>query len=291
MVSSTQITSKSEKIVLGNPSNVSMHLEYGEFTSRNIIVVVPNTHQPRKVKGYGPGGRLPCRYDEVDEAVVCDPGELEGNFSVNITYQTSGLMENKGEYFLFEHSKSVLIPTDYYEFEVVLPEGYGLAELNKTSIEPPDGTTGSKGREIYVDWTEKDPSLGDRLSYTVRYQDLGPYSLVKDQITLLAILGVLVLSLFVVFLWKNRDRKTIASILPVLKDDERETLELIIKGEEGGMYQKDLVEDLEYSKAKVSRLVKDLEERGLIKKEKRGRKNYITLGREIGDLDVSNLSD
>ena len=41
--------------------------------------------------------------------------------------------------------------------------------------------------------------------------------------------------------------------------------------------QRDVVRETDFSKAKVSRIIKDLEERGLVSKISKGRKNIIKL--------------
>lgn len=61
-----------------------------------------------------------------------------------------------------------------------------------------------------------------------------------------------------------------------MPDDLKQTLEMI--GKAGGrITQKDLRKQLGASEAKVSLLLADLEDRGLIKKIKKGRGNIIIL--------------
>jgi len=59
-----------------------------------------------------------------------------------------------------------------------------------------------------------------------------------------------------------------------LPDDLRELYDIILK-KGGRTTQKDLRKEVIYGEAKVSLMIADLEDRGLIKKIKRGRSNII----------------
>ena len=62
--------------------------------------------------------------------------------------------------------------------------------------------------------------------------------------------------------------------MKILKNDERKVIDII--KERGGMCkQRVIVRETDFSKAKVSRLVKDLEERGLLRTEKAGRSKKV----------------
>ncbi|MDY6774162.1 MAG: MarR family transcriptional regulator, partial [Candidatus Nanohaloarchaea archaeon] len=101
---------------------------------------------------------------------------------------------------------------------------------------------------------------------------------------LLAAVVLLLAGLVVYFRREYGGEKTIASVFPVLKEDEKEVMRYLIDSE-GEAEQREIVDNLDYSKAKISRLVSDLEERNLVEKEKRGRVNVVKLTREIGDIE------
>ena len=77
--------------------------------------------------------------------------------------------------------------------------------------------------------------------------------------------------LFYQFYYKN---KSVKLILPVLKSDEKIIFNTIMK-HGSGVNQKVIVRDSGYSKAKVSKVLKSLSERGLIKLERIGRSNKV----------------
>ncbi|RLG70349.1 MAG: hypothetical protein DRO11_06425, partial [Methanobacteriota archaeon] len=68
-------------------------------------------------------------------------------------------------------------------------------------------------------------------------------------------------------------RKT---LFKILKKDEKALIQKIMESD-GAVEQSILYETTGFSKPKVSRLLSDLEERGLIRKEKYGRTNLVTL--------------
>lgn len=81
------------------------------------------------------------------------------------------------------------------------------------------------------------------------------------------------------------DKPNISStdvLLRALEGDEREAVKLIaVKG--GRMLQNELVNSLDFSKAKVSRVLMNLEKRGIITKKKYGLTNCISIADELND--------
>jgi DNA-binding transcriptional ArsR family regulator len=76
------------------------------------------------------------------------------------------------------------------------------------------------------------------------------------------------------FEWKIEEMK-VEKIARVLPADERKVVKVLI--EKTSMAQQDIVHLTGLSKLKVSRVVKRLEERGVVKKEPYGRTNLISL--------------
>ena len=71
-------------------------------------------------------------------------------------------------------------------------------------------------------------------------------------------------------------------LLRALEGDERKAVELIVsKG--GRILQNELVNSLDFSKAKVSRVLMNLERRGIITKKKYGLTNCISIADELKD--------
>jgi uncharacterized membrane protein len=105
-------------------------------------------------------------------------------------------------------------------------------------------------------------------------------------------LVLLIVILFLFFFWKKKripdipEQKAISEELPVnntiqienktpeLPEDLRELYDLILK-KGGRTTQKEIRKDSRYGEAKVSLMLADLEDRGFVKKIKKGRSNII----------------
>ncbi len=74
---------------------------------------------------------------------------------------------------------------------------------------------------------------------------------------------------------KKKDRKTF-TIPEGLSDDEKRVVEILIK-HNGIAFQKDIVKESGFSKAKVSRILDRLEYRGIIERKRSGNVNVVYL--------------
>ena len=98
---------------------------------------------------------------------------------------------------------------------------------------------------------------------------------------IIAILAVVIAAAFIAYRYYfSMPRQGMKMILPVLKKDEKSVLEGLIK-HGSGVNQKIIVKESGYSKAKVSKVLKSLNERGLVKLERTGRSNRIFWGKEV----------
>ncbi len=289
---SGNIVLEKEVIELGEPTKISITKNYQGMTSSQVSITVPQMHEPENIRGFDEEGNLECVYREIwGKEIVCQvPDDIPENYSATIIYETPSVSTIKNEYLSFEHQKRILVPTEEYSLEVILPEGSGI--ISRDDLEPfspEDAVTGSEGRRIFVRWDMDDVSLGETRDFVVRYQDLEVIgNIFPIDTTTLVILLVLLISLGISVYFKFKKKEdTISSILPLLKEDEKEVLLNIIE-KEGECEQRNLVKELDYSKAKISRLVKDLEERNLIKKIKEGRKNRLVLKKEVGNIEKRN---
>lgn len=100
----------------------------------------------------------------------------------------------------------------------------------------------------------------------------------------LSIVGIIVvIGLFIMFM-KPKERIVVKKIkekkkklnLDGLDKDEKEVIRLL-QGENGGMFQADLMEKLEIGKVKTTRLLDKLEAKQLIERKRRGMNNIVVL--------------
>lgn len=285
MVSATSIQHENITVELGETDSMTVERVYGDITANRISYLVLGEYSPQDLSVNDSKGELDCEVDVLSDGkeILCTPRK-KGDYSVEITFEgdfTSA--ENGGQ--VFSYTNRVFVPTDRVSARVFLPEGYGIIESGN-AYTPDEAEVGSRGRRIFLRWDSDDVSIGDATTYSVNYEKLGVFeSLALRHLTAALALAVVVLALSLVYLRrKYGGEKTIASVFPVLKDDEKEVMRYIIDNE-GEVEQREIVANMDYSKAKISRLVSDLEDRSLVRKEKKGRVNVVELAREIGDVE------
>lgn len=274
--SSTSISSENITVDLDD-NTVNAQISVNELTSSSFTYI---TNHP--VENH--------RVEINDEAVECDfepmtrggeiqcPTELEGNFTADLTYETSGLVTPQNGINIFRYSQSIYRPVDTYNFKVILPEGTGIVDQANVStpvISPENGEVGSEGRRIHVEWDEN-PSF-ETLSFEVNYEQLSP-----DFRPVIILITLFLLALGVVKFYRDRKSKNeVSDVIDSLTEDEKLVFKLI--QEEESILQKDIVQESDYSKAKISGVVSSLEQKDMVTKEKEGRSNRISAKEEFLD--------
>ena len=157
---------------------------------------------------------------------------------------------------------------------VTLPMGMVVANLSN-SIYPTNGVTISNGRNIMIFWEMSDVSPMQPINFQVIYESTGKFVGIWQLLTVSGIVAFTTLTLVY-----RRIKKPEEIVLSVLDEYERKVLE-VIKSAGGKIRQKKVVLATNFSKAKVSRVVKNLVNRGLIETERRGRTNILKLKRKL----------
>lgn len=272
----TATTIESESLVLDlEDSNAEAAVEVKDLTSTHFTYIT--SADVSDVEAYTGGERMDCTTETLTlgTEIQCDT-DLRENFTVDINYTFEGLVSNGGTSKVFRYSHPIYRPTEDFRLRVNLPPGAGLASQNSSEpvINPADGTTGSDGRQIYVEWNE-DPQIGDTLSFSVEYQDYNEQG--TDYLRIIGIVFLISLAATAGFLyWRRLNMENLEAVYSDLSDDERDIVELL-RENDGEMLQKDVVNSTEYSKAKISGVVSDLVEKGIIEKEKEGRSNKLRI--------------
>lgn len=225
-----------------------------------------------------PEGDLQCKVQDLTlgDEIVCDT-ELRENFTINIDYTFDSLVSNQDQIKTFRYTHPIYRPTKEFKLRVKLPHGTGLAQENgQASFSPTDGSTGSDGRRIYVEW-EKKPQLGETLSFRVDYENLNAgfdYAKVVAGVVLILISAGLIY-----LLWRHRNKEKLEKVYGDISEDEKDVLELL-RENDGEMLQKDVVNSSDYSKAKISGLVSELVDKEIVEKEKEGRSNKLKIAKK-----------
>jgi Uncharacterized membrane-associated protein/domain len=162
---------------------------------------------------------------------------------------------------------------------VTLPIGMIIKDEN--DIFPSGYRTLSNGRNILVYWELENVSSTQPLGFRVKYQSIRPSPEIFNKFYLLILL--LLIALLFVALYAFKKRKVIVKkivrvrpekiVMEVLDEYEKKVYEIV--KEAGKIRQNEIVAKTGFSKARVSRVLKSLAEKKLVKVEKRGRTNIV----------------
>ncbi len=177
---------------------------------------------------------------------------------------------------LFNHRFPVTELVGNISVTVKLPLGTAIVEQSKISgtglqrFEPLWGREGSDGRRIYVIWKQENPKLGEPINISIVYEQIFGNQAAVLMIPLLA-------ATFILFIYLFRKRFS-RDILPILTDNERKVVEMLMHAKKS-VDQRSIVRETDYSKSKVSRILSNLESRGLIERSRKGRTNMVKFKR------------
>lgn len=206
--------------------------------------------------------------------IRCDlPDQKQGRLTLK--FLTEELVREVNSHYFFKNTLSVPLQTEKLTYTAELGSGLILIENNKTSpfpvYSPESGEKGSDGRRIFVYWNRKNLESGESVSPSLSFEQMKKPEKNFNNLYTLITGGVILISLLILSLKLGPEDRKLA-----LKPDESKIVD-IIKNAGGGVKQKRIVNRTDFSKAKVSRLIKDLVERDLLEKEKVGRTNRIYL--------------
>ena len=239
----------------------------------NIIGKVENFSATSKA------GPVSC--DVQGEAITfinCNLSLTQEKRTVEISFETDDFVKKLGDKFYFDGDLSLNRPISQVYASVKLSEIFRLADQDlaeKISF-PQNVTTISEfGRRIMIVWNLKDIIEDQPLRFQFFYEELQPAPIFTVRLRYFLAFGVLAASViaYLIFRFKRKPEKL---ILSVLDDFERKVMDVIVAS--GGVVnQKKVVQETNLSKAKVSRVVKSLVERGIIEVERLGRTNKLKL--------------
>jgi len=219
---------------------------------------------------------------------------LSGDGS-KILCQLSGITKDKNTLYLEFESKDMVnysygryhfdagfvppLNSEKFFYMVKLPESATLAGYPaNTSYNPSYGTTITDGLRIMVFWDSSNITTGQQLDFRIEY-NLPPIRGAVTRYILIGAGAIILIVIAIAFLYTRRASRfnKSSAIASVLNADEKRVVDIVTAGGSGAL-QKHIVRESGFSKAKVSRLVKSLGGRGVIKVEPvSGRENRILL--------------
>jgi len=145
---------------------------------------------------------------------------------------------------------------------VFLPEGFRVSA--DPSVSPSPGTISSDGQRIFLDWEFVNVEQTTIFLFYEGEEDSFVFA-----ILVLALVLAMVLTSFILY-----RKKSWESVKSVLSDDENKVLDLVSKGISK---QKDIAGELGFSKSKMSKVVRKLEEKGLVERTPHFKTNILKI--------------
>jgi len=177
------------------------------------------------------------------------------------------MIETKEGYIFLD---KVYFEEDYENVEISLILDYGYL-LSEVGASPIDYETFTDGRLIEIKWKFDNIRKGDQKTFFAiieKYKEKkGGLIYVISIISLVLIF----LSIFLFFTKKKKENNI------YLLEEEKKIVNYLKKCDRNESWQKNIQKDLGFSKAKLSRLIRNLESRNLIKKIPFGNTNKIIL--------------
>lgn len=194
---------------------------------------------------------------------------------IEIRFKTEDAIEEVDENYYFSNFVEINGDVESFFNILYLPESAILAaDIPNESFSPGNGKTLSDGKHIMVYWDKDSLKEGEDLYFSVSYKL--PVGGEYDIGVMVLIAFVIIISLVVFYIKTSRRQGSIKVIMPLLKGDEKIVVDILNK-HKGSANQRIIVRESDFSKAKVSRLVAGLKERGIVDVEVLGRSNKVTL--------------
>lgn len=259
-------------------AHVLSNVVYGELTSVDAPYIVFGSW--KNFTARDAAGELSCKPTPQTYGAyfLCKPNSADKkNYSVTFEFDVSGLIKRTADSYLFSYLFATGEPTRALDITLLLPEGTGIVKGAMAQPYSPDALVGSTGRRVTLEWAVNPVELGKTYAFTVNYEQVGQVvNYYGNYSKALAVIFALAF-VFVLLKYKILSRRSnIRSVMDILKEDERKVVDIIIASK-GKCKQKMIVQGTNFSKAKVSRILSDLEARGIIKKIHTGRTNRIII--------------
>jgi predicted transcriptional regulator len=197
---------------------------------------------------------------------------------VEIYFETNDFVKKLEDKFYFDGDFSLNKNISQVSSFLRLPEGMVLARETEAIFPKATIAATPEGRKIVVNWNLNNVSSEQPLRFKVLYEPVQPFSSPYLRLRYIILVGVIIVAATTLFVIRHL-RKPEEVVLSVLDEFERKVMNVIVASG-GKVNQKRVVHETNLSKAKVSRVVKSLVNRGLIEVERVGRTNKLKMVRK-----------
>lgn len=208
--------------------------------------------------------------------------KVRGVNKITISFETSSFMTGVSQNrFYFASNFDINQKIDNLYSSVSLPDGMILIDKNQTQfsyvVYPDNPEISSDGRKLVLNWQMKNVT-SNNLRFEVLYEQSAASPLFQIQLRYFVLAGAAFAMVFG-FIYLRYFKKTEKVVLSVLDEYERRVIDILLASD-SPLNQRKVVQETNFSKAKVSRVVKNLADRGLLQVERRGRTNILKVLRK-----------
>ena len=188
---------------------------------------------------------------------------------IRLSYITKSFLEKSDEGYYFVEDIKFDFPVDNASITIILKEGYFL---DSEHIFPKPYEIKTDGRQISVLWRLNNVKQGDSMPIFLAIKTSEQfYNFWIWLITIALIVGVY----FAYRHYHKKEKKT--DVDKYLMESEKAILNELKTADRGELWQKQLQLKTNFSKAKLSRLIRNLEQRNLVEKIPFGNTNKVRL--------------
>ncbi|MBN2330262.1 MAG: hypothetical protein JXC85_00445 [Candidatus Aenigmarchaeota archaeon] len=248
MVSTTTI------LIFDTPIN---HLDYNlDFNIDNLSVRTLSGTNRCSFENVGGGSVIKCDFFSMSPE----------DTTIKLSFATTNAVKRVGDDYEFRATYPISMKTDrMFSIIKLPPKGVLAAEVANESFFPPDGNVLTDGKHMIVSWEKKNLTVDDSLSFSVLFEVVGAGGIMWDFL-IFGLTALVIIAMVLIAVYMRRGAGPVqkeVKVLPLLNKDEKRIVDIVAK-EGGEARQRLLVKQTDFSKAKVSRLIKNLKERGVV---------------------------
>jgi len=218
----------------------------------------------------------------INKILQCRPPSpfMVGTITISTNFKWNGLVEKRGNISIFSMDIPIVWDTEEITVLVKLPDKTLLTDEVLLPISPSGYDMGSDGRKILASWSFKGKNSGDVIPIRLYYESVSHKFISDDLVYILIFILISIVIVGTLFIFRKVSKKS-ELVLSVLNESERLVVDVIRKEKKNQVDQRRIVNLSGFSKAKVSRVIQNLEERGIVESERIGRKNKVTLKKKF----------
>ncbi len=209
-------------------------------------------------------GEYSIREEDGDYVITFEKDIIHGENTLSFTLVYSRIIEGNAKNKVF---RTIFYPENAEQMTISLRlPTYHILSDKEPSVTPKPDSIDSDGQRITLFWEFKEGA-----EIVVFYKSQNDLRL--QLFSIVIIIGVISLVVYIYF-----KKKTKKHISDVLSSEEKKVVEELRKGV---TKQKEIAKNLEFSKSKMSKVVRKLEEKSLIEKKPYFKTNIIKLSKKI----------